>query len=399
MLFCLILALPLQAPPAPPPAKIAVTPVVRLAFQPNADVLGEIVSPRVTDVGAEVDGRVAAVKVDPGEAVAAGAVLAVLDTTRLEIGIRQAGAELELARQQLGELRAGSRVEDVQVAEALLAQAEAAVDQALLERKRVDELARQNIAEIRRLDEALAAEKVARASVHARGAELDRIRNGPRVEAIARAEAEVATRQAMLDALLSDRDKSTLVAPFDAVVAERSVVEGAFLSRGDRLMRLVQLDPVEAILHVPERIAALIRAGDAIDLVLDALPGEVIATRVAAVLPVADPTTRTFGVRAVLDNPERRILPGMAARGTIHLSRQHEALAVPSDALVRTPLGMVVFVSGGGTVRQVAVEVGLSDGELQEVSGELQAGDPVVVRGNERLFPGQPVIVVGGDGH
>ena len=76
-------------------------------------------------------------------------------------------------------------------------------------------------------------------------------------------------------------------------------------------------------------------------------------------------------------------------------SSVREALTVPRDALVLRPEGQSVFVvDADGNARQVAVEVGVGQGEDIEVSGELAAGDRVVIRGNERLQGGQPVNIM-----
>ncbi len=96
----------------------------------------------------------------------------------------------------------------------------------------------------------------------------------------------------------------------------------------------------------------------------------------------------------VIPNPDGRIGVGMLAEVSLPAGREYEALVVPKDALVRQGDGEVVFrVNGDDTVEPVPIESRQGIGAWIVVDGPLAAGDRVVVRGNERLIPGQPVQV------
>ena len=94
----------------------------------------------------------------------------------------------------------------------------------------------------------------------------------------------------------------------------------------------------------------------------------------------------------------RRVAAGMLVRVTLTLSGGDEALLIPKDAVVRQAQHAMVFVVDNDTVRAVTVRTGRAMGSRVEVQGELGEGDSVVVRGNERLTPGQRVTVASAGG-
>jgi hypothetical protein len=126
---------------------------------------------------------------------------------------------------------------------------------------------------------------------------------------------------------------------------------------------------------------------------------------VALIVPQADLKSRSFPVKVRLQNHFTDgipyIKPGMLARVTLPTGAPTKAMLVPKDAIVLggpTPVVFAVAESkdakGPSTVRKVPVQLGVVEGGLIEVKGELSAGDQVVSQGNERLMNGQPVSVL-----
>jgi hypothetical protein len=114
---------------------------------------------------------------------------------------------------------------------------------------------------------------------------------------------------------------------------------------------------------------------------------------VRTVVAVGDEFTHLFEIR--MDLPAGTFPVGQTLRVTIPVSAAREVLTVPRDALVLRSTGQSVFVvNGDGTARQVPVSVGVGQDDYIEVFGELEAGEPVIVRGNERLQPGQAVSIM-----
>ena len=188
--------------------------------------------------------------------------------------------------------------------------------------------------------------------------------------------------------------KKQIRAPVSGYVVKRQCQIGQWLGEGNPAVTLVVQDPIRFMVPVPERYIPSIKEGDQASITFDALPGESFKGKIEAVIPMADSAARTFPVRIKISNPKGAIKPGMLGRATLPAGNPHKALLVPKDALVLSGNGKVVFVVIDKTARLVPVETGAAYGPLIEVRGDLKADLKVVVRGNERLRPGQAVKIL-----
>jgi len=168
-------------------------------------------------------------------------------------------------------------------------------------------------------------------------------------------------------------------APFDAVVAELGVREGAQVGIGQTLFKLADLSKVWIVAEVPEAQAAPARVGTSI---VAELSGQHAEGKIDYVYPDVAPETRTVKVRASLDNPQLLLKPGMFARATIGGGGTREALLIPSEALIRTGTRTVVIVAEDeGRFRPAEVKVGAETGGRSEILEGLAEGDEVVSSG------------------
>jgi len=383
----------LFAPQGAPPAKVSVAPVFEYRFVSRLEVLGEVEAIREVALGVEVEGLIEHVAVDEGERVEAGQALLRLNTDIRKIRLRRAEAELELARQQLEEYKAGNREEDVRVARAFVAEAVARKDEADEQLARVMGLHKTEVASEKALTAARAVARQAAAALQRYQAELDRVVAGPRAEIVARAQQSVAVESAKHAEIADEIAKSSLKAPFAGAVTKRMVEVGGYLQRGASTFTLVQMDPIRVVLAVPELSIARVRVGAEVEITVDALPGETLVGKVEAVVPEAEKGARTFPVKVKLANSKFRLLPGMAARAKLALDDK-KVLAIPSDAIVQTAVGNLVYVVRDGKAVRVPLPSIKTDGDVIEAPKGLAKGDKVVTRGNEQLFPGRPVIVL-----
>jgi len=173
----------------------------------------------------------------------------------------------------------------------------------------------------------------------------------------------------------------TLHAPFTGFVVEKPVQTGQRVSAGEVLYRLADLSGVWVEADVYERDLRMVREGEAVDVRVDAYPGERFAGRITYILPDIRADTRTATVRIDLPNPGGRVKPGMFASVRIDAFVAERAVLVPRDAVLRTGARDIVFVeesAGRYEVREVTVGADM-EGRTQIRSG-LLAGDRVVAR-------------------
>lgn len=183
------------------------------------------------------------------------------------------------------------------------------------------------------------------------------------------------------------QDTVTISAPVSGRVLEKLVNEGAYVSAGQPLFTVLELDKVWLELEAFEHQLAAIYPGQALSVELLALPGEPLQAEVMLLEPVVDANRRTVRVRALLDNPDGRLKPGMLARASLR-SSVDDALLIPVSAVLQTGQRALVYVQlAEDNPTFVGREVTLGrrfNGQYQVLSG-LAAGELVVSKGAFRL--------------
>ena len=250
--------------------------------------------------------------VSRGEIPAATYDVAQAVVSEAEIGIRMADLQLQ-------ELKAGPHPDDVRAAQATVDAAQAQVDAAQAEAAKVRELV-----------------AAARSRRREAQAQLDLAQAGPSVEQIALAQAQVNGAEAALKILKIQRAKTTLLAPRDGVVLDRSVVSGERVLPGSALFRLADLDRMTLVVYVSELEIAEIDLDQAVDVRVDSFPTRVFGGHVVHIASQAEFTpssvqtydqraARVFAVRIELPNPDHALKPGMPADSVFSCDRIGQA--------------------------------------------------------------------------
>lgn len=188
--------------------------------------------------------------------------------------------------------------------------------------------------------------------------------------------------------------KSQIVAPFDGLITQEFTEIGEWVEEGGPIVEIVDLTHVQVEIPLPERYVQNIHIGDLVQVSFDGLPNSPAQGKVFSLVAQADRVARTFPVKIDILNPHLSIKSGMVSRVTLEVGRPHDGMVIPKDALVLRGGQEFVFLVNEGTVSQVPVKSVVHLDELVEVAGDIQEGMSVVVEGNERLFPGQPVRIL-----
>jgi membrane fusion protein (multidrug efflux system) len=213
---------------------------------------------------------------------------------------------------------------------------------------------------------------------------------------------------AQLKALM---DKKRIIAPFAGTIGIRQVDVGDFLSSGTIIATLQDLNTLFVDFFLPEQSAPLLAVGQKVRISVAAFPGEYFEGDIAALNPKVEETTRNLQVRAVLPNPEGKLLPGMFANLEVLLPGDQERVVVPESAITYTLYGNSVYVinekknaegqpeKGQDGQPQLVVERRFvetgerRDGKVVVLKG-LQAGEQVVTSGQLKLDNGSHVAIV-----
>lgn len=341
---------------APEPIEVRVEPAERGLVQATLtnSKAGTVEARRRSRIAAEIGGRVVEILHREGAQVKAGEVLVRLAEESLR-------AKLEQAR------------EGVPVAEARLEDACLRRDRARRELDRTRRLAEQNVISEDRLDALQYSFDSARVACES-------------------ARAELGAARASLRAAQSELEKTTIVAPFDGIIAEVNVEVGEWVTPSPPLLTsppvIDLIDPTSIYISAPmdEVDAGAVRPGLPVEVTVDSRPGETFAGRVARVAPYVLDTeaqNRTLEIEVALDDPavSRTLLPGTSADAEVVLEAREDVLRVPTSALLRSE--KVLVLEDGRLVERV-IELGLRNWQYAEVRSGLEPGEPVVVALDEK---------------
>jgi len=386
------------------PATVVVANVVEREFRESQSFVGSIIPARTSDVGSAVDGRVIEYPIFLGKRVKEGEPLAQLLTSQLDIEIKAAEAELVARQATLAEVQQ-ARVEDIQRAEAMLAAKKAAYEYANAKLNRLKKLAGTNALTEDELEEAASLAVQAYQTYNDAIYALDTAKRGAREEIKAFTRAKVTAQEQEVERLKDQLKKHTIPAPYNGYVVGEHTEAGQWVARGGMVAKVIDLDQVDLEIAVLETYIPQITIGADATVEVTAMSDRRFMGKVREINPLADQRTRNFTVRIRLENnlgpDEVPILKaGMFARATLSVGKLTQALFVPKDAVVLGDAqGPKVFVVGPSpmdpksqSAMPVYVQLGAAVGGMFEVKGNLKAGSQVVVQGNERLMPGQPVL-------
>jgi len=183
-------------------------------------------------------------------------------------------------------------------------------------------------------------------------------------------------------------------APISGVIAERSIKPGNLVQINTPIMRIVDVSRLEATLNAPEREIETLKAGQAVQLSVDALPGKTFEGRIDRVSPVVDSGSGTFRVICAFEGGGL-LQPGMFGRIRINYDQRANALVIPRTALLEDGSAPAVYTVKADKAVRSALKLGYADGEWVEVREGLREGDPVVIAGKAALREGSAVQVIG----
>lgn len=307
---------------------------------------GEVRARQESPLSFRVGGNLVERRVDVGDHVKRGDLLAVLDAGDLQAQARAVQAQLAAAQAELGRARA---------------------DQA-----RYAALGKDQLVSRSTIDAQNATAAAAQAQVNA-----------------ARANLEVAANQSVY---------TQLRAPSDGVIAARSAEAGQVVVAGQSVFLLAADGAREVAFAVPESAITTIALGQPVQVELWSQAGQRWPGRVREVSPAADPASRTYAVRVTVEAPDGALPLGQSAR--VYLPQAgHGDFSVPLSALQRSDGGVAVFVVDArtSTLKLQPVEVGGYGTDLASVKRGLDAEAWVVAAGGHLLRAGQKVAPVDRD--
>lgn len=397
------------APSAAMPAQTVTA--VPAKLQPIDDILtvtGSVSAWDPLNIGAEVSGlRITDVKVEEGDRVKKGQVLAVINSALLRAQLDEAKARLASAEASLKKAIQPNRVEQILALRASLAQSEADITQqealrrqaqvklanAQLNAKRYADLATMGAtsaqeAESRELAMQTASDELATAEAKIRASKslteqnkhkLQEAEHGGRVEDVQISRATIAQTKAQIANLIEQINQTIIRSPDDGIVAKRAAHLGEISSTGSPMFSLIRLNKLQLRAQVPDIDLNKISIGKKVAISIKEDDPSTVTGTVDLISPQVDTASRIGDVRINLP-PNSKLKPGMFVRGEIDLGR-HVALTVPPQAVVKRNGEAFVFKLNGKFADSQPVKVGSETDNYVEILQGLKPGETVIAAG------------------
>jgi len=254
-----------------------------------------------------VSGRISAVKVQEGDKVGAGQVLAELDPVPFRTDVDSAKADLAQAQAQLDKTRRGFRVEEVAQARANAAQRAADLENAQVTLRRQQQLVAAGLVTHQQIDDAQARVHMSEAALAASREQLALELRGSRIEDIEAQEATVASAQARLEKAQTALADATLLAPSEGIISVRARELGAIVQAGQTVYTLTLNEPVWIRAYVSQPRLGRIKPGMPVKVTIDSMPGRQYDGTVGFISPQAEFTPKTVQTEQVRDDLVYRI--------------------------------------------------------------------------------------------
>ena len=322
----------------PPPALVEVAQIIEGETEPMMEFVGTVYYARKSDVAAEVDGVVEQVFFEEGYKVKSGDTLAVLSSDILDTVIHATRADYELVLVEL--------------------------EQAKKQLQRREPLYKEGSVSESAYDEYYFKSKML--------------------------ENRSLSLKASLDRLLLEKKKKEISAPFDGILVQKNVEKGEWVDDGGTVAVIADDSMVDIVVNVPAGILKYLEPGKNITLKNDSTK---FTGKFLSFVPKGDVATRTFDVKIRMQN-SAGLIEGMEARALVPSAEKRTGLKVPRDALIDRFGQNVIWLAKDSAAKMVPVQVIGYDSMHVGVRGRgLEAGDMVIVKGNERLREGQPVRI------
>ena len=349
---------------------------------------GVIEAPLQAKVAPVVSGEIVFLKLEEGDTIPAGEVIARLDTASIDAEMESISAGIKVAEANLARIKGGARPQEINEAKASINKAKAALDERKQDLDRYQALFNKQAASLKELEAVQAQYKMAKEEYEKAIQQEQLVEEGARHDDIEVARRKLDEARAQLKGLQTRRDKTVIKAPVTGTVVKKLAYQGEVAMPGQPLVHLVSLDKLEAVLNVEETYVDGIKIGDAAELSVDAIPGQQFAGKVTFISPLSseqlkvsllkeEEDTKRFHVKVQMEGGKGRLRAGMSVKGKFSMSRR--GLFIPRDA-VELKAGLnIVKVSTGSRVLEKSVRLGVRQGELIQVTEGLIGGEKIVV--------------------
>jgi membrane fusion protein, multidrug efflux system len=334
---------------------VELSPAKRGEVAEYVTVVGNLIGAATVEVVPKTNGRLESVSVRLGDPVRQGQVIAQLEDREIAEQVKQAEAAYEVSNATIRQREA-----DLKFNQANLERSRNLFERQLIPKQTLDDADLKYQAAVAQLD-------------------------------LARAQFQQS--KARLDELKLNLANTIVRSPVDGFIGKRYLDPGASVGPNAPVASVVDIRFVRLVVNLVEKDLRKVTAGKPAAVEVDAYPGETFEGKVARVAPVLDPATRTAQMEVEIQNPSRRLKPGMYARVRLTVAAKPDAVVVPRTAVITVEGKTGVFVANNNTAKFMPVETGIEQEEVVEVVKGIDEGTRVITTGAQALKDGDRIIL------
>ncbi len=208
------------------------------------------------------------------------------------------------------------------------------------------------------------------------------------------AEATMKVAEANFDVAKTRLSYTRITAPFAGYITKRYLDAGALITPGNStLFILMDLDSVKVVVNILEKDLSRIAQIKKATVTVDAFPGREYNGIVARTNQALDLSTRTLSVEIDIPNPARELKPGMFANVTLIVDERHDAITLPTMAIMKDDSGSYVYANANNTAQRLRVRTGGEQGSRMEIVSGLNGTEDIITTGQQFVKNGGQVVV------
>lgn len=190
-------------------------------------------------------------------------------------------------------------------------------------------------------------------------------------------------------------DYTQVTAPIDGIIASKDIVTGCLISNTSVPYTIMDSDTVQVVISVTEQVINKLNKGDKLQVSVPSVEEGNFTGIVTTVSPAVDPKTLTYNIHIEIPNKGNRIKPGMTAKVDILTERHENSIVVPLSSILTDENGSFAYIVRNNFSEKRPVSTGIINKDQIEILGGIDAGELLVVKGQQFLSENDPVIISG----
>lgn len=208
------------------------------------------------------------------------------------------------------------------------------------------------------------------------------------------AEATMKVAEANFDVAKTRLSYARITAPFAGYITKRYLDAGALVTPGNStLFTLMDLDSVKVVVNILEKDLSRIAEIKKATVTVEAFPGQEYNGIVARTNQALDLSTRTLAVEIDIPNPARELKPGMFANVTLVVDERHDAITLPTMAIMKDDSSSYVYANANNTAQRLRIRTGGEQGSRMEIVEGLNGSEDIITTGQQFVKNGGQVVV------